>query len=219
MHTHTSPCSKCASMMPQELIKSLHCGGYQGCVITNHFYHGNCGIDRSLPWNEFVKKYENDYLECKTIAKKYDLDVIFGIEEHLKDGLEILCYGITPQFLYDNPQLIDSDLKTWYMAVDSFGALCIQAHPYRNRDYITNPRVLPLEFIHGVEVYNHCNMPEENLFAEKFCATHHELIITSGADAHSPNIVCCAGIETDERITDEKSLAMVLKSGNYSIIK
>ena len=60
MHTHTSPCSKCGSMMPQELINALHCGGYQGCVITNHFYHGNCGVDRSLPWNEFVKKYEND---------------------------------------------------------------------------------------------------------------------------------------------------------------
>ena len=112
MHTHTSPCSKCGSMMPQELINALHCGGYQGCVITNHFYHGNCGVDRSLPWNEFVKKYENDYLECKTIAKKYDLDVIFGIEEHLKDGLEILCYGITPQFLYDNPQLIDGHIPS-----------------------------------------------------------------------------------------------------------
>ena len=80
LHTHTAPCSACAKMTPEELIESLHEGGYQGCVMTNHFIGGNSGISGSLPWNEFVKNYEDDYLECCKYAKKYDMDIIFGIE-------------------------------------------------------------------------------------------------------------------------------------------
>ena len=57
MHTHTAPCSKCAVMTPQELIDGLVAGGFKGCVLTNHFYKGNSGIDRSLPWNDFVAEY------------------------------------------------------------------------------------------------------------------------------------------------------------------
>ena len=63
LHTHTTPCSLCAGMTPKELIRGLLEGGYQGCVLTNHFMHGNTGIDRDLPWEErvelFCKGYEN----------------------------------------------------------------------------------------------------------------------------------------------------------------
>ena len=55
MHAHTSPCSACAVMSPAELVESLYSGGYSGCVITNHFYNGNSGIDRKLPYNDFIK--------------------------------------------------------------------------------------------------------------------------------------------------------------------
>ena len=85
MHTHTAPCSKCAPMTPQELIDALVAGGYKGCVLTNHFFDGNTGIDKTLPWKEFVAAYEKDYLECKKIAKLQDIDVIFGIEEKRSD--------------------------------------------------------------------------------------------------------------------------------------
>ena len=60
MHTHTAPCSLCASMTPEELAEALNKGGYQGCVMTNHFMMGNTGIDRALSWNDFVKQYELD---------------------------------------------------------------------------------------------------------------------------------------------------------------
>ena len=69
MHAHTSPCSACAVMSPAELVESLYSGGYSGCVVTNHFYKGNSGIDRNLPYNDFIKKYEEDYLECKKAAE------------------------------------------------------------------------------------------------------------------------------------------------------
>ena len=78
MHTHTTPCSRCGLMTPYDFCKGLHDNGYRGAVITNHFLHGNTGIDRDLPWEEFVKAYENDYLECKKAAKEFDLDILFG---------------------------------------------------------------------------------------------------------------------------------------------
>ena len=60
LHTHTSPSSKCGVMSPRELCKALADGGYTGAVLTNHFMHGNAGIDRSLDWDEFVFGYEKD---------------------------------------------------------------------------------------------------------------------------------------------------------------
>lgn len=219
MHTHTAPCSKCATMTPTDLIDSLIAGGYSGCVLTNHFIKGNSGIDRNLPWNDFVACYEKDYNDCKEAAEGHDLDIIFGIEEQLFDGLEILCYGITPQFLYDNPQLTDHSLETWATAIHKFGALCIQAHPFRDRVYITDPRLLPTEYIDGIEVFNFSNKPEENELAADTVHLYPDWILVSGADAHSGSLVCCSGIETDTRITDEKVLAEILKSGKYRLIK
>ena len=219
MHTHTAPCSACGSSTPDELVESLHIGGYNGCVLTNHFIRGNCGIDRSLPWKDFVAQYEKDYIECKKAAQKYDLDIIFGVEENVGDGLEILCYGITPQFLYDNPLLQnDHSVETWYNALHKFGALCIQAHPFRDREYIKNPRALPLEYIDGIEVYNVRNNEKNNDEAEEIANAHPELILTSGADVHFPHEVCAGGIEVNRRIRDEKELVEVLKSGEYELL-
>lgn len=54
-------------MTPIELVDALEAEGYSGAVLTNHFYWGNTGIDRNLPWNEFVKAYEIDYKKCKKL--------------------------------------------------------------------------------------------------------------------------------------------------------
>ena len=219
MHTHTAPCSRCAPMVHQELVDALVKGGYKGCVLTNHFFGGNTGIDRNLPWNEFVAQYEKDYNECKKIAEAYDLDIIFGIEEHLFGGLEILCYGITPQFLYDHPELRDDhSIETWSNALHNFGALCIQAHPFRERAYIKEPKLLPAEFIDGVEVFNACNKVEENEIIKKIAFDYPNWILVSGADTHLPASVCWSGIKTSTRITDEQTLAKVLKLKDYELI-
>ena len=221
VHTHTTPCSRCGAMTPKELVESLYNGGFKGCIITNHFINGHCGIDRSLSWNEFVKAYEDDFLECKKEAEKYDIDILFGVEEHVSEtnGLEILCYGITPEMLYKHPELRGKDCKLWCDTVHSYGGLCIQSHPFRQRAYIPVPGPLPLDLIDGIEVYNACNNPEDNVSAEKFAAEHPELILVSGADAHSTDVVCYAGIETKERLKTNDDVVRVLKSKDFKLIK
>ena len=218
LHTHTSPCSACSGMTPKELVECLQQGGYQGCVITNHFIGGNTGIDRDLSWQEFVKQYVDDYLECCKYAKKYDMDIIFGIEEVVVAALEILCYGVTSEMLFAHPELASAGPEEWYKVMHSYGGLCIQAHPFRERDYIPQARMLPLDCIDGIEVYNACNTEKNNKEAEVIAAEHSKFILVSGADAHRKEDVCRGGIETTKRICDGKELVELLKNGEYKLI-
>ena len=220
MHLHTTPCSLCGGLTPETLCQALLENGYQGGVITNHFYHGNSGIDRSenTSWEQFVSAYENDYLACKQEAEKHGLDIIFSIEESVLPGLEILCYGVTPKVLYDNPQLIKQDLYEWVRVMRENGVVVVQAHPFREADYIPEPGALPHECLDGVEVFNRGNnSPEMNQKALEF-ATEHGLIKTSSADAHWANHVPYGGIITERRIRNEKELAALLRSGEYELI-
>lgn len=219
IHTHTGPCSHCSHMTPAELAEALEKGGYDGCVLTNHFLHGNTGIEEFVSWNEFVKHYETDYLECKKEAEKYGKDIMFGVEEEVGGGLEVLYYGVTPEMLYAHPELCSGKPEIWYDVMHSYGVLCIQAHPFRERRSIPEPKVLPFEVIDGIEVFNKGNEEKDNIKAEEFAKLHPDLIFTSGADTHSGDSVCSAGIETTERIRNEKELVEVLKSGKYELIK
>ncbi len=214
LHTHTSPTSKCARTTPAELAKALYEGGYAGCVLTNHFYHGNTGVDRGLSWDDFVAAYERDYIECKREGEKYGLDILFGLEEGIGGPCEILCYGITPEMLYEHPELLEYSAETWYRTLHSCGALIIQAHPYRNGGH-----PLPFECIDGIEVYNHAHNPELNDRAEEFAKEHPSLILASGGDTHDPGNVPFGGIETDVRIRDESELARIIKAGEYQLLK
>lgn len=219
LHTHTSPTSKCARTTPRELVEALYNGGYAGCVLTNHFMHGNTGVSRELPWEEFVAAYERDYIECKKEAEKYGLDILFGIEEGVEGYSEILCYGLMPEMLYAHPELCECSAEKWYKILHGLGVVVIQAHPYRVLRPVPNPKPLPLEYIDGIEVVNLGNLPEYNENAANFAAEHPSLILTSGADTHDADTVCLGGIATDRRITTERELAELLIGGNYEILK
>ena len=219
MHIHTSPCSACGRMSPSELCQALYENGYQGTVLTNHFYHGNSGIDRSLPWKDFVSAYEKDYLECLEEAKKYDLDILFGIEEAVVPGLELLCYGITPKILYDNPQLQNCDVEEFTKILRQYGVVLVQAHPFREAFYIPNPGPLPLKYVDGLEIYNRGNSTDEmNQKAMNLANENPHLIKTASADAHTTDRVMYGGIITEKRIKSPQDLITTLKERSYTVI-
>lgn len=217
MHQHTAPCSHCGHAEPVKLVNTLKSEGFAGLVITNHFFRGNTGIDRELPWADFVKAYEEDYLALKKAGDEIDFDVIFGVEEHIGNSKEILLYGITPEFLYAHPELRGGELETFSKAVREFGGLVFQAHPYRSRSYIENPQLnLPVELIDGMEVFNACNPVEENLQAAQY-AEEHNLLVCAGSDAHYENFEHRFGIACEHRIKDSFELAEVLKNKDYEL--
>ena len=217
MHQHTSPCSACGKADPVELVRTMKKEGFSGVVLTNHFLHGNTGIERSLPWEDFVRAYEEDYLAAKEAGDELDFDVIFGIEEHVGRGKEVLLYGITPEFLYAHPELSDGKLETIYKAAHSFGALVFQAHPFRARDYIPDPsETISLEYVDGIEAYNACNPEEENIKAEVY-AQENGKMMSAGSDAHFESFDGRFGIACEHRIKSPAELVETLKSGDYKL--
>ena len=217
MHQHTAPCSACAGGDPADTVLALKYAGFSGMVLTNHFLHGNTGIDRDLPWEDFVRCYENDYLTAKEAGDKNDFDVLFGIEEHVGRGKEILLYGITPEFLYRHPELRDGGLEAYSNAARQEGVLVFQAHPYRDRSYIADPlENLPIELLDGFETYNAENKDEANVLAAEY-AERHGLLVSAGSDAHFEYRERRFGIQCPHRIRTEEELARTLKSREYSL--
>lgn len=218
MHIHTCPCSGGGSDI-REHIDALIKKGYSGMVVTNHFYFGDTRIDRALSWEEFVDAYRQDYLYGLEYAREVGFDLLFGLEEHVGDGLEILIYGITPDLLTAHPELKMAKAEKYAEIVHAAGGLVYQAHPYRARSYITAPG--PLECVRsldGVEVYNAANLPEWNEEAEVFVKALG-LACIGGSDGHSTDSAGRSGIATKERIKTNADLVRILKSGEYSIIK
>lgn len=220
LHMHSYPCSACARCSIADIVHGLYDGGYAGGVITNHFFGGNTGISRKLPWENFVKAYVEDYLLGKKEAEKLDIDLIFGIEEGVGGAMEILPYGITPEILFAHPELRGAKIEAWAELSKKEEFLIIQAHPFRERDYIPVAGMLPEKYLDGFEVYNHCNTQKNNFEAREHADKKPgAYVLTSGGDAHTPDIVCHGGIETAERIRTEKDLFRILKKGMYNLIE
>ena len=139
MHQHTAACSACSAADPEQVVRALAADGFSGVVLTEHFYHGNTAVRRDRPWERFVRAYEESFLRMKAIGERLGLDVLFGIEEGVGSGKEVLLYGIRPQLLYDHPELAAEMTEDEYLpllssVVHEAGGLVFQAHPFRVRD-------------------------------------------------------------------------------------
>ena len=217
LHQHTSAVSACAHETPEEVVRGLKKAGFSGVVMTEHFYHGNTAVRRHQAWEDFVRPYEETFERAKKAAEKLEFDVLFGIEEGVGGGKEVLIYGITPAFLYAHPELRDIALPELSDLVRAEGGLVVQAHPFRVRDYIRAPwEELPAECLDGIEVHNACNDDLSNMRAEAL-AEKHGLIAIAGSDAHTPNSRAQAGIACDKRIRTERELADILREGEYEL--
>ena len=216
MHVHTCPCSGGGKDI-REHIDDLIAKGYSGMVVTNHFYAGDNRIDRELPWREFVDAYRQDYLYGLEYAQTVDFDLLFGLEENVGNGREILLYGITPELIELHPELKRASAEKYAEVVHAAGGLVYQAHPYRARDYIRNPFPLEcLDLLDGIEVYNAGNEPEWNERARIF-AEEKGLACIAGSDGHKIGTAGRAGIAAKERIGCNADLVRILKNKEYEI--
>jgi len=218
MHLHTRPCSGGGADI-RDHIDSLIKKGYSGAVVTNHFFNGDNRIDRNLPWEEFVDAYRQDYLYGLAYAQKLDFDLLFGLEEHIGNGQEILIYGITPDLIATHPELKSGKAEQYVEVVHSFGGLVYQAHPYRARSYVIKPYPLEcLSMLDGIEVYNSSNEPEWNEMAQRL-ANELGIACIGGSDGHSTQSAGRSGISVSERIKTNEELVRILKSGKYLVLK
>ena len=134
-HMHTSEASDCAECTAVQMADKYKAEGYTGIIITDHFFNGNSSVPHDLPWEERVELYCKGYEHAKARGEEIGLDVFFGIEFG-DGGSDYLIYGLDKQWLKKNEGILDMELWRFLEYARSCGAFVVQAHPFRDRDYI-----------------------------------------------------------------------------------
>ncbi len=209
-HLHTSPVSKCGKASVRESLEFYKEQGYDGVFITNHFLDGNINIKNSAPYAAKIEFYFSDYEEGVKIGRKIGLKVFAGIEMSYK-GTDFLVYGLDKEWFLKNPQIMNMKKSVQLPFLRANGALVVQAHPFRQADYIDHIRLFP-DCVDGIEVVNANRTELENRMAEIY-ANEYGFLKTAGTDNHiGKKQVHLAGIETDTPIENEKNFIEKIKN-------
>ena len=211
LHAHTSEVSPCGHVTAPEVAERFITEGYTSLVITNHYC--DYVIDNLKgSWQEKMDYYVYPYHLMKEYAADR-LNVILGCELRFEGSInDYLIYGMTEEFLRQNPNLHKMNLRTFADLAHENGLLVIQAHPFRNGITIVNPALLDgMETFNGTPSYDGRN-PVADAWAKQY-----GLIRTSGSDFHNPDQRGYGGILTSAAIRTGEELVAVLKSGNYTL--
>ena len=208
-HLHTKEGSACSRNTAEELVHAYKAAGYTVIIVTDHFYRGNCAVDRNCSWEDWVEGYCKGYENAKAAGDKCGLQVFFGWEES-HQGTDFLVYGLDKEWLIKHPELKNVTIEKQYELVHQAGGMIIHAHPYREADYIPEIRLFP-KFIDGVEVCNASHYGRKpgvdgrslyDIQAEEY-AEKYNLPRTGGSDIHSTNLLY-GGMAFDRKLTDVK---------------
>ena len=87
----------------------------------------------------------------------------------------------------------------------------IQAHPYRERDYLSDIKLAPASAIDGVEIYNAANYPNMNALGYEF-ARDLGMPMTAGSDIHYFYEGDMGGMLFDEKIRSVKDYVAAIQN-------
>ncbi|MDE5698289.1 MAG: hypothetical protein K2I96_12910, partial [Lachnospiraceae bacterium] len=93
VHLHTTGASACARSAGSEYISYYKNLGYDGIIVTDHFFNGNCCVPKNLPWEERVDIFCSGYEDARAEGNRQGLKVFFAWECRF-DGDEFLVYGL-----------------------------------------------------------------------------------------------------------------------------
>jgi PHP domain. len=180
-HSHTSQASKCGKVHGKDYIEYMKREGFDGMIITDHFFNGNSCVPKELPWKERVEIYVSGYEDAYRASKGTGFNVMFGIEYNF-EGDEYLIYGVDKKWLLENGDILGKSRREVYNLVHQADGIMIQAHPFRERDYLTTINLTP-SITDGIEIYNAAN--DDNMNALGYCyAKELGVPATAGSDIH-----------------------------------
>jgi hypothetical protein len=222
-HLHTCEASACAKNTGPEMAKACKEAGYTGIIVTNHAWYGNTCIDRNLPWEEWVDRFEKGYMQAYAWGRENGLQVFFGYESCYR-GTEFLIYGVDCTWLKAHPEIKDAEIAEQYRLVHEAGGMVIQAHPFREAPYIPEIRLFP-EWVDGVEGINAThsshlsgshNCPS---FDEKAIAygKKYSLPLTAGSDVHTVSLLG-GGMAFQRKLKDINDFVRAVQSGEDYIL-
>lgn len=208
-HLHTSQASACGKVKGADYIDYMIAKGFNGMVVTDHFFNGNSAVPADLPWDKRVDWYMSGYEDALAASKGKPLDVFFGIEFNF-DRDEYLIYGVDRKWLLENDDILELSRKQVHERVHEAGAIMVQAHPYRVRYYISEITLMPA-VTDAIEIYNSANPDNENALAYQY-ALKLDVPVTAGSDIHYFNDDAMGGMLLPGRISDIREYSsMVMK--------
>lgn len=211
MHVHTAETSPCGKVDAADMLQMYKAAGYDAVVITDHFIKW---VAEQFPEEIQIDMYLAGYRNAQKHADEAGIKVLFGMETCLVGGKEdYLIYGVTPEFVYDNPKIYMLTLPQLYDVVHKAGGIVLQAHP--NRGYCKQSDI---RYLDGIEVYNgNPRHDSHNDIAQELAEAHPELIPVSGNDFHEIDDEKMGGGIIAE-VTDEKDLAQKLQKREYEVL-
>lgn len=214
-HLHTSQISLCGRSKGSEYISYYKQLGYSGIIVTDHFFNGNCAVAPALPWEEKIELFCKGYEDAKAEGDRQNFQVMFGLEYNY-DMDEFLIYGIDKEWLISHPKMLEWDHITLFEEVDKAGGLVVQAHPFRQRNYMSRINLHPHQ-CHAWEVANAGNMTYHNQLAYRY-ATENNIIMTAGSDIHKVDSTDLYAMAFDAPLTDIYDYVKRVKAGQgYSL--
>ena len=214
-HLHTFPVSGCAQVSVEDQLIFYKKLGYDGVFITNHFLDGNINIDPDKSYEEKLSFYFSDYERGVEIGEKLGIKVFCGQEIAYK-GTDFLIYGLSKEWYLQHPEIMSMKKSKELAFLMENGALVIQAHPFREANYIDHIRLFPRR-VHGIEVING-NRPQAENDIAKIYASHYNLIEFAGSDNHvGAAQKKLAGICTQTPVLDVFDFISKVKAGETEI--
>lgn len=212
-HFHTSEVSGCGKICAYEGIRLYAEYGYDGVIVTDHFYSWN--KTRYPKWEQYVDFYLSGYRTAKEAGEKYGIKVFLGAEfrfdEHPDD---YLAFGFDEGYLYETKNLMGMTLKEYKNSIKDKEILIFQAHPYR-----VNCEAKPPEYLDGMEVFNgNPRHNSKNDYAKNY-AVENRLLQLSGSDFHQIMDLARGGVITKTPCNDIHSLMQKIKIGAYDLIE
>ena len=207
IHCHTSESSACSHITAADMIDFYKSVGYDAVIITDHFLNGNTTVPKLLPWKKRIELFVQGYKNAKKRGDEIGVDVFLGWEVST-GGTDFLTYGLDEQWLLDNKDCDKMRISDYCDLVRQSGGYIVQAHPFREADYIELIRLLP-RHVDGVEVINACRTDFENAMADQY-ADNYKLKKFAGTDNHHGMREKLAAMETTVKANDCKD---IIKAG------
>ena len=208
LHCHTQGVSVCGKCPPEEAARLYIEAGYAGVVVTDHMNRWTFrDFPEGTPWETMVKHFISGWERFQKAAGDR-LFVMLGMELRFDENdNDYLVYGITPEFLLAHPEMMEMNPASFSELAHENGCMIFQAHPFRNRMTVIDPRCLD-----GIEVYNgHKGHDSRNDIAQSW-AERYGLLQISGSDSHYVDSCGTGGILTPVPVRSSRELLEALKS-------
>ena len=215
MHCHTSEVSKCGKISGADLVDFYKSVGYSGIVITDHFLNGNTTVPPKLPWEERVNLYFEGYESARKRGEEIGVSVFFGWEGSYYTGTDFITYGLDKEWLIEHKYCDLLPVKQYLELARSSGGYVVQAHPFREADYIDMIRLVPRD-VDAIETVNANRTDFENHMAEYY-ADSYGLIKSCGSDNHIGKQARIAALELDFKAKSIDEIISAIKENKHKI--